>query len=40
MIEIVELFVTAPMELQVMLLAFIVLGLYQVFKDTNNKDKY
>lgn len=40
MIEIIELFVTAPMELQVILLAAIILGLYQVFKDTNNKDKY
>ena len=40
MIEIIELFVTAIMELQVMLLASIILGLYTMFKDTNNKDKY
>ena len=40
MIEIIELFMTSPMELQVMLLAGIVIGVYQVFKDTKNKDKY
>lgn len=40
MIEIIELFMTSPIELQVMLLAAIVIGVYQVFKDTKDKDKY
>jgi hypothetical protein len=39
MIEIIELFMTAPIELQTILLGGIVIGVYQVFKDAKNKDK-
>ncbi len=40
MIEIIELFMTAPIELQVILLTGIVMGIYFTFKNPDNKDKY
>ena len=40
MIETVELFMTAPMELRIIILVGIVLVIYHTFKETKNKDKY
>lgn len=40
MIEIYELFMTAPMELRVILLTGAVIGIYSMFDSQDNKDKY
>ena len=40
MIEIIELFMASPIELQVILLGGIVIGVHQMFKDKKDKDKY